>query len=339
MWRTGWRLRAHGVTVALMNLHLYRQARDFPRTLAGGRRLATFRDLTQEGLSRGAARWRAGHDETIAAPFHGIYLIGTTPVDLLDRARAALAASPPHAVLGFQTAAALQGFGVYHSDDVHVVVAADAAFPQRAGIRVHRSVVPPEPVIVHGVACTAPARTAIDLARTLPRPDALAVLDAALSAQACTDQDLAEEVRLHKGLKGYRQLLRVVPLADRRSQCTQETHLRLILCDGGLTDFEPQVEVQDSYGDTVYRLDLAERRLRVAAEYDGSSHLDRGRMREDRARHNYLSTRHWRIRYFTDRDIYGSGVTIVPTMRSALADALADPYIAARRTTPIRPTR
>ncbi len=317
-----------------MNLHLYRQAREFPRTLAGGRRIATFRELTQQGVSRAAARWRAGHDEKIVSPYHGIYLIGTTPVDLLDRARAALAASPPHAVLGFQTAAALLGFGVYQSDDIHVVVAAGTAFPQRRGIQVHRSVVPPEPVIVHGVACTAPARTAIDLARTLPRRDALAVLDAALSAQACTDEGLAEEVRLHKGLKGYRQLLRVVPLADGRSQCTQETHLRLILCDGGLTDFEPQVEVQDQYGDTLYRLDLAERRLRVAAEYDGSSNLDRGRMRGDRARHNYLSTRHWRIRYFTDRDIYGSRSTIVPTMRAALADALADPYLAADRPPP-----
>ena len=54
----------------------------------------------------------------------------------------------------------------------------------------------------------------------------------------------------------------------------------------------------------LYVVDLADRRLRVAAEYDGSSHLDRARLRSDRTRHNYLSTRHWRMRYFTDQDLY-----------------------------------
>ena len=50
-------------------------------------------------------------------------------------------------------------------------------------------------------------------------------------------------------------------------------------------------------------------------------------MRDDRTRHNYLSSHRWRMRYFTDRDIYRTPDCIAGTLRTALADARVDPYL------------
>ena len=299
---------------------LYRQLRQFPATLRGEGVLVPTSELP---MSMNAARWRAARSR-IMRPHRGLYLLGATPPDLEDLARAALAVAP-HAAIGFHTAAALLGFGVVASDDIHIVVPAGTPFPQRPGITVHQSVVPILPFVVRGIRCTTPERTAIDLARVLPRPDALAVLDAALANNTCTPMDLAEEVARHRRLKGFRQASALVPLADGRAECAQETHLRLILRDARITSLVPQVPVLDRYGRPLYRLDLADERLRVAAEYDGSSHLDRDRLRSDRARHNFLASQGWRMRYFTDVDIYRRPDYVVHTVRAALADALRAP--------------
>jgi very-short-patch-repair endonuclease len=242
---------------------------------------------------------------------------GSPAPDLLDTVRAALAVCPPGAVVGFHTAAALLGFGVAESATVHVVVRAGSAFPQRRGIIAHQSVLPwGTQVVVRGVPCTRAARTAIDLARTLPCRDALAVLDAALAVGACDNNELAAEVRVQHGLRGVRRAQDLVPVADGRSQCAQESRLRLVLLDGGLDTFEPQLPVQGPDGRMRY-VDLGERRARVGAEYDGVSHLDRPRMREDRRRHNALETLGWRMRYFTDDDIYRRPDEVVRVLTAA----------------------
>jgi hypothetical protein len=145
---------------------LYRTAQQFPATLRGD---AVLVPTSKLAISARAARWRASQGR-IARPYRGLYLLATTSPDLEDRAKAALALASPHAVIGFHTSAALMGFGVATSDDVHLVVPAGAPFPQRAGIRVHQSVVAIKPFLVRGIPWTSPARTAIDLARVLPRP-------------------------------------------------------------------------------------------------------------------------------------------------------------------------
>ena len=288
----------------LIDVFLYRDARLFPGTLRGRNTVATTAELEEQGVSRDANRWRTNHRRTIRA-HHGAYLVGETEPDLLDRIRAAMAVSPPGAVVGFHTAAALLGFGVVPATNVHIVVPAGGLFPNRRGIRVHQSVVPiGEPVMRLGIACTPAPRTAIDLARSTQRPLALSVLDAALANGACDREALVREVARHMALPGVRQTRALVALADPRAQCSQESHLRLIVHDAGLHEFEPQVPVYDEYGTIRYYVDLGDPSRRVAAEYDGASHLTRDRLRDDRARHNWLENAGWRMRYFTDRDLY-----------------------------------
>jgi very-short-patch-repair endonuclease len=295
---------------------LYSRAQLQPAALGKGK-VATRADLARDGLSRSATLWQADHGRIVRA-FRDAYVLGVAAPDIADKARAALAVSGSHCLVGFHTAAALLGFGVVTDDAVHLVVPPGKPFPTHHGIRVHQSVVPVRaPTVWKGIPCTPPARTAIDLARTLDRPYALAILDAALSSGTCTYDDLVMEVAHHGGLRGVKRARSLVGLADGRSQCVQETHLRLILHDAGLCEFEPQVPVHDDYGTVRCYLDLADQSHRVAVEYDGASHLDRSRLRQDRERHNWLDGRGWRMRYFTDRDLYRYPDRIVRIVRSA----------------------
>ncbi len=298
-------------------MSLYRDAQLFPGTLRGRNTVARSASLKDFGVTPEAASWGVFRGR-IARPYRGVYLLGPSLPDLLDRVRATLAVSPTDAVVGFYTAAALLGFGAVKSDEIHVVVPAGGPFPQRRGIVAHQSVVPVgEPLLIRGVPCTTAARTAVDLARVLTRPDGLSILDAALASGRCDQHALLVESFRHSGLKGSRRAQELIALSDGRSQCAQESHLRLIVHDGGLLDFDPQVPVRDEYGRTRYYLDLADPHRRVGAEYDGSSHLDRRRLRHDRYRHNYLETSGWRMRYFTDRDIYTRSSEIIRILRAA----------------------
>jgi len=230
----------------------------------------------------------------------------------LDRLRAVARHLPPAAVLTHQTAAMLYGFGVVPTDDLHITLPAGTPLPQRQGVMAHGAVLPFADVRdVLGLRCLGPARCAVDLARQLGRLDALAVLDAALRVGACTADELADEVARHDGLRGVRQARQLVRLADPRARRRQESHLRLILHDGLLPAPEPQLAVLDDDGSVRCHIDLGYVEERVGVVYAGDSRLDQ-------PGHNWLETRGWRMRYFTDADLYEDPDGLVQTVRSAL---------------------
>jgi hypothetical protein len=230
----------------------------------------------------------------------------------VERLRAAVRVLPPAAVLTHHTAAMLYGFGVVPTDELHVTLPAGTPLPQREGVAAHGAVLPFADVRdVLGMRCLGPARCAVDLARQLDRRDALAVLDAALRAGACTADDLADEVARHDGLRGVRQARELVRLADPRAACRQESHLRLILHDGLLPPPEPQLAVLDDHGRVHCRIDLGYAEERVGVVYDGDSRLDQ-------PGHNWLETRGWRMRYFSDADLCSDPYPLVQTVRAAL---------------------
>ncbi|WP_329106138.1 endonuclease domain-containing protein [Micromonospora sp. NBC_01699] len=257
---------------------------------------------------------------------HGIYLGFPDLPDLLDRARAALRAAPPLAVLGAHTAAQLYGFGVARTNTIHLLLPAGTPFPQRPGITAHQVSLPiGPPVELFGLPCAPPMRCAVDLARLLPRRDALPVLDAALFAGVCEPDQLSLEVLRHRGLRGVRQARELISLADPRPECRQESQLRLILHDGKLDGFVPQFPVLDDFGRVRHRVDLGDPDRLIAVEYDGSSHLDPHRLRADRTRHNWLSQRGWSVRYFTSTDLYQYPQKILTTITAARRPSPATP--------------
>ena len=246
----------------------------------------------------------------------GVY--APTPCDDEDELRALLLCLPGGAMLAMQSAARRHGFGVLPESAVHVQLPPDVAKPRLPGLVVHHSVLPVRPVLVGGLPCVPAAQCAIDLARGVRRMDALPVLDAALRSGAAKTDDLAAELPLHRGLRGVRQARDLVPRADGRSECRQESQLRLLLLDGGLPVPEPQMWIHDRHGIPRFRIDLGYRERRVGVEYDGLSHLDREHMRYDRDRINWLDANGWRMRYFTDRDLYRRPSHILATLRAAL---------------------
>ncbi|MEU5941721.1 DUF559 domain-containing protein [Micromonospora sp. NPDC047548] len=176
-----------------------------------------------------------------------------------------------------------------------------------------------DPVMLSGVLTATADRCAVDLARTVRRMDALPLLDLALRSDACRPADLRREVTRHARLRGVCQARQLVQLADARSECRQESQLRLVLIDGGLPPPEPQIWVADESGEPTFRLDLGYRAHKIGIEYDGRSHLTRERLRRDRARMNWLSARGWTMRYFTDRDLYLRPEHIIHELRQALS--------------------
>jgi hypothetical protein len=282
--------------------------------------------LTYSGLLRNG--WPRGKVEHAVSSgvLHRVSrdaLLGGADVPtLVDWLKALFLVLPPSAVVGFHTAAKLYGFGVLSSRAPHILVPSGTPVPDRRGVMTHQAVLPVGvPMEVAGLPCVSPDRCAIDLARTSRRLDAIAVLDAALRAGCCTPESLASELLRHDRLRGVRQARELVPLADARAECRQESQLRLILLEGGLGRPQPQLWVNDEWDEPRYRLDLGYEDLKVGAEYDGSSHLDRDRMRSDRQRHNWLASRGWTMRYFTDVDLYRRQPYIVVTMREAIVRA------------------
>lgn len=281
-------------------------------------RLWTYQDLTA-GLSRQRIRTSVDAGDLVRVD-RGVY--GTGQIGPDDELRALFLRLPDGALLSHHSAAERFGFGVLRTDALHVMVPVGTPRPQLRGVITHEAVLAvPEPRIVAGVPCVPPARCAIDLARAAGRMDALAVLDAALRSGACEPTDLSQEVLRHDRLRGVRQARELARRADGRAECPQESHLRLVLVDGGLAAPEPQVWVDDESGVARYRLDLAYRERRVGIEYDGRSHTDRDRLRADRIRMNWLASHGWTVRYFTDHDLYRRPAGIVRSVRAALATA------------------
>jgi len=199
------------------------------------------------------------------------------------------------------------------SQDICAVVPQGATHNRLAGVAVRESFLPlPPPILVNGVPLLPPERVAIDLARRSQRMDALPLLDKALHSGSCTMEDLATEVLAHKGLRGVIQARELVAVADPRPESVQESRMRLIVIDAGLPCPTPQLVVD------YFRLDLGYEELKAGMEYDGSSHMTRDHLRADRRRMNYLASRGWRIRYFTDADIFHYRSQFVSTVRSLL---------------------
>lgn len=281
--------------------------------------LSRYSELLSAGNSRGAVR-HAVESGCLRRVTRGIYTASDQEPG--EELRAMLMRLPAEAVVGFHTGARLHGFGDVSQDALHVIVPAGMMVPKIKGVTVHEAVLPvQEPVMLSGVRTAPAARCAIDLARTVRRMDALPVLDLALRSGACLLADLRREVARHTRLRGVCQARQLVHLADARSECRQESQLRLVLIDGGLPEPEPQIWIADEFGHPIFRLDLGYRAYRIGIEYDGRSHLTRERLRRDRARMNWLSARGWTMRYFTDRDLYLRPQYIVQEVRQALSRA------------------
>lgn len=129
-----------------------------------------------------------------------------------------------------------------------------------------------EVCVVNGVPVTTPARTAYDLGRQRGLTTAVIRLDALTQATHLKPEDVWAVAERNRGARGIKQLREAITLSDAGAESPQETRTRLVLTDAGLRPKRTQIEVFDSFGVFVRRVDMGWDDWKVGVEYDGEQH-------------------------------------------------------------------
>lgn len=191
--------------------------------------------------------------------------------DLIDVIDGAWLRSGRKGVVAGIAASALHG-AAWVGDDTLVELIWDNTRPPEGIIARAERLAPDEVTTCDCIAVTTAARTAYDLGRHLPRGEALMRLDALKRATAYLDDEVLELTRRHKGARGMRQLLELLPLVDGGAASPQETRLRLLYLDAGFPRPSTQIAVFEGQWKVIRRLDMGWEDLKVASEYDGDQH-------------------------------------------------------------------
>ncbi len=244
--------------------------------------------------------------------YRGVYADAELPDDPDLRISGACLLVPPAAVFSGRTAAHLHGATelVDASMPVEVSVPTGVRFGPVAGLRVRRTVLPSADVVqVRRRPCTTGTRTALDIARTEPLGDAVAALDVLLASGVVDRAGLRRSLETPPSPRGARRAGRAVELADPRAESQPESRVRVLLALAGLVAV-PQYTVRDRDGRFLARVDLAFPEHRLAVEYDGAWHGERGQLTRDRRRLNRLTAAGWRVVFVTADDLRDPDVIV-----------------------------
>lgn len=237
---------------------------------------------------------------TVRRVLRGVGVRGEVEDSLLVRAQAAALVLGPGQVVCDYSAAWLHGVDVGpgrpgRGPDVLDVASVAGRRATRRGDAdgCRRTVAPDEVTRVHGVAVTTPLRTAADLACRWGRGDAMAALDAFARLHQVDAEAHRPMVARFAGRRGVTQYRELVARIDPRAESPRESWLRLTAHDHGFADLEPQVDTWvEGYGWA--RLDLADRRRRIALEYDGADvHGDERSQEDDEGRRAAMVREGW----------------------------------------------
>jgi hypothetical protein len=139
---------------------------------------------------------------------------------------------------------------------------------------------------------TGGARAVVEAVRSTSYPVAVSVVDQALRRQIATPEQLTKALALFANRPGISTATRAVQFADGKAESVGESRLRVLLADLGLPAPTAQVEIRDSDGSLVARVDFLLVEWGVIIEFDGAvKYGDEGadaliaeKLREDRLR-------------------------------------------------------
>ena len=250
--------------------------------------------LTQEAL-RGSA-WRR--------LFRGVYADADLPDTFAVRVAGACLLLPDAAVFSGRTAAFLHGAAelIEHRSPVEVSVPTGVRYGPVTGLRVRQVQLSPEDITsVRSHRCTSGLRTALDIARQEAAPEAVAALDILVARAVVGRGELREAADRFAG-RGARKVARAAHLTNPLAESQPESRLRVHLALAGLLAIA-QHRVRDADGNEIARVDLAFPEHRVAVEYDGAWHGERGQLTKDRRRMTRLAEAGWRVFHVTAADM------------------------------------
>jgi hypothetical protein len=159
---------------------------------------------------------------------------------------------PPGAVIAGISALWLHGVDVRRRVDepIHVVSTPGRRPPARHGLIVARParLADGDITTIDGLAVTTSLRSAFDIARG-DMTEAVVAVDALRRSRLVTCDDLVAYAAAHPGLRGVRQVARVVALSDAGAESPQESRVRMLLViDAGLPRPITQYELRDASG-------------------------------------------------------------------------------------------
>lgn len=262
-----------------------------------GWRSFTVEEARSAGLS--PKRVRA---KDLASPGRGVRTPRQAPPNLLEDCRA-FTTVVPNGVVSHATAARLHG--LYLPPRLEGMPGLDLARrigepkPRRAGMRGHLLMFGAgDIVVVQGVPVTSVQRTLVDLAPLLGIDELVDMADQIVcehhrsfgppqEAMVPLPQ-LRAYVALHAGARGMRRLRAAMGLVRVGADSPPESRLRLIIMRSPLPEFETNVEILDEAGRGKVAPDLACKKYRTCAEYDGGHHFTPEQQSRDHDR-DYLT--------------------------------------------------
>jgi very-short-patch-repair endonuclease len=274
------------------------------------------------GPFRGSAAVAAGllgrgslHGPRYRRLFPDVYVPAELEVDLALRSRAAYLLVEPDGVVSGYSAAELLGASCA-SQDAPVELTYPRSRRRLPGLIVHRESLAGDEIEVHrGIRLTTPLRTAFDLARGRSLVEAVAAVDA-LAHRCDVGLDQLGMLRSrHLGLRGSRELPRVLALADRRAQSPMESRIRVALVRGGLP---PAVQHPVPVDGMCCYLDLAYPEVRLGVEFDGRHHRTAEQARRDLRPEALLTAAGWKIIRFDAWTVFNRPQDIVAETRAEL---------------------
>lgn len=127
---------------------------------------------------------------------------------------------------------------------------------------------------IRKVRVTSPMRTLRDICVAKTPVEALVVLDAALERRLVDAVGLCRYAEEAGGLYGVSKLRRLVRIAA-PAESPMETQLRWLFITSGLPNPQVQVDLHDTKGNFLGRVDMFYPEANLIVEFDGSNHRDR----------------------------------------------------------------
>lgn len=139
---------------------------------------------------------------------------------------------------------------------------------------------------------TTPQRTFLDLGSVLSVRDLVKVADGLLNYHEhraskppeLTLEELKEFIEDTQRMPGKNKCSEALRYAAVGSDSVQETELRLVLQEHGITGLVPNAPVINEWGWVMFEPDLADFEYELSIQYEGSHHGDTRQMRKDEDR-------------------------------------------------------
>jgi hypothetical protein len=238
--------------------------------------------------------------------FHDAYVHCDVPVTHALRA-GAVTLLLPAAVVSGRSAAVLWDVDLAGpDDDVEVTLAPGTHMVRLAGVVARRAAHREDDVLARaGIPVTTPQATAVRLASVLGHDSAVAAVDQLIATGRVDLAAVRARAAEARG-PGSQRARSVAADADGLAGSPRETILRLLLHRSGLPLPVAQYEVRHD-GRVVARVDFGWPERKVAVEYDGLWHAEKGQFARDRRRLNRLREAGWQVVFVTADDLRAPG--------------------------------